>query len=187
VDTPESSASPAPTASEDSQRFRRRKRVAAVALSVLVCIQSAAWIFAGTGRRVVLMSWIGGHCYVADLQPRAYVLAIASITRTPMVRPPGKRWLGLIAPASSAFYTDASTALGFGLGSWDDHGYGGNTRYVRIPHYALLAMLVAALLWIVKPFGKRHREGCCRHCGYDLRATPDRCPECGTPAPANAT
>jgi hypothetical protein len=62
-----------------------------------------------------------------------------------------------------------------------------NQRVVTlmIPHW-LLALLSALLpaFWLIAELPRRRRRGAghCPSCGYDLRASPERCPECGTMA-----
>ena len=51
---------------------------------------------------------------------------------------------------------------------------------VRVPHW--LVALLAGIAPAVYGYRRRRRPppGYCRNCGYDLRASPGRCPECGT-------
>jgi hypothetical protein len=56
-------------------------------------------------------------------------------------------------------------------------------RSFSAPIYSLTlasAFLPAVLIPLRIHRKRTHREGHCRNCGYDLRATPEKCPECGT-------
>jgi len=63
-------------------------------------------------------------------------------------------------------------------------------RQVLIPYWLLLMLLLllplrgAIRLAHAQVAARRRREGRCEVCGYDLRASKDRCPECGTAIPA---
>jgi hypothetical protein len=55
----------------------------------------------------------------------------------------------------------------------------------RVPIVGVAAPLVVFPgLWTLVKYRERsrRRRGLCLSCGYDLRASPDRCPECGRPA-----
>ena len=64
-------------------------------------------------------------------------------------------------------------------------GKGEGLLEVTIPHWAvILPLLFIGIIPFFKIWRRRKRRatvGYCAQCGYDLRASKDRCPECGRP------
>jgi hypothetical protein len=61
-------------------------------------------------------------------------------------------------------------------------GFTTSHRLIVVPYWFPTALFaVAPAIWFRRTRRGLHRKmaGHCPKCGYDLRATPDRCPECG--------
>jgi hypothetical protein len=52
-------------------------------------------------------------------------------------------------------------------------------RRAVVATVAIPSLWLALAIWRLRRAAFRRRTGFCLSCGYDLRATPDRCPECG--------
>jgi hypothetical protein len=83
----------------------------------------------------------------------------------------------LVRQPVSPFYS-RRFRVGFGAITKD----GPLWHQLYLPHaMVLLLLILLPVRWIlIYRSEKRARPGLCFCCGYDLRATPERCPECGT-------
>jgi hypothetical protein len=87
---------------------------------------------------------------------------------------------------------DRRLANGYGFQSWNwplrfrNPAHGAFFRRLTIPYWPfILICLIPPSVLLMRALVQRRRlrrsqDGLCIKCGYDLRASPGRCPECGT-------
>ena len=93
--------------------------------------------------------------------------------------------------ARTTFNGDLRDAAGFVYATHETENppaAGWRMTMLVAPLWAVLAVLaVPPLAWLGRRrhWRRRDESGQCRVCGYDLRASPGRCPECGDVASAD--
>lgn len=105
--------------------------------------------------------WIHGN---GSLQRESSVEPTIRLTRRPDFGFSGRPYIG-----GARYYADDKLRQEPAV-EWD----------VRVPFWCILAIVIPLTVWQLVRDRRRPRCGGCLVCGYDLRATPDRCPECGT-------
>jgi hypothetical protein len=182
----------------------RRLFTLASALSLLLCVATAAlWVrsyrvadgasWQEHGRNYSFHAMCGGavfHCQYGDYRPgydayqyphpermtwSSYANPDYSVTEwrsSEEAVGPRYRLLGF---AYEHRTWPAGTELIAGGGRWTAV----RSWMIAIPAWAIVGVFaVLPLAWVRRRW-RRPRAGCCGKCGYDLRATPGRCPECG--------
>ena len=97
--------------------------------------------------------------------------------------PPMRRLARHLFTVCSAVSLLLCVTLMLSLVEW----FGLRDAAVRVGIPVIACFAIAPIYWLTDGYlssraDRRMRLGLCPSCGYDLRASPDRCPECGTNA-----
>ncbi len=190
-----------PKVKGDMRRFLRWAFNFAAAVSALLCTAAfATWIHSyGRVDGITWADW-GSRGEIPVL--RTWSL-IADNGRMSLIR----QKFDSLSGAERLFYSRDELPSGFNYegyrGLWPTDGRsfafwrekwdGGSRDDARCPAWFIAALTAALPMirvpWLVRLAKARARRkaGSCPICGYDLRATPDRCPECGTIAVTQGT
>ena len=163
------------------RRLARRLFTLCSAVSLLLCVAACVLWVRGTRAQDTVLFGTHRHTFQLMSSNGRVVLAQAKPALPAALRADGVKWL--IEPRTN----------------WAAHGYprlgfvSKPFAYGVVAPCWLLVLATAALpaAWLRRRLSPPIPPGQCTRCGYDLRASPGRCPECGAanagPGPSFAT
>jgi hypothetical protein len=168
--------------------MRRLPRIllnAATVVSLVLCVATAVlWVRSYRVRD--LWSESDGHT-IDSVDLHAGWISVARLSVNPPLGDPWP-WRHDAQPVQPPQWAGWERALG--IGTEDNTGRMGVTAFRHrswsVAHRLVVAMTaVLPAGWLVRVLRVRRRtsRGRCPACGYDLRVTPARCPECGAVPP----
>ena len=176
--------------------MRHRPFTPLSALSLLLCVSLVAvWI--ATLHRPWTITWADGPGVLRGARLHRGAVSFARVTFRTAPPPWDPKWrLNDILSWRTRAGGHGDVPAAFGFDFYDERPATNNVmfsagtlafRVMFVPMWAMVAFTgIMPVLRVRRGVYRRaaRRRGLCVACGYDLRATPERCPECGETPPA---